>query len=612
MQTEKFEFQAEMRQLMHLIIHSLYTHKEVFLREVISNSSDALNKLRVEKAKGESSIASPDLPLQIKIEADKDKKQLVISDTGIGMTKEELVNRLGMIAGSGTREFLQAAAENKGKMDANLIGQFGVGFYAVFMVAERVTVDSRPANPDEKAHTWISDGEGEFTVVESAKQDRGTTITLTLREDDLEFADDMRIKQIIKKYSNFVDFPIVVGDDQENNVGALWHRPKEEVTEEEWNEFYKFVSSDYREPLDRLLISIEGRVNFKAVVFIPAEAPPALYRLEDRKSLHLYTNRVFIQDDATEILPEYLSFVKGIVDTEDLPLNVSREVTQNSPIMVKMRELLTTKILGHLKSMLNKDREKYTAFFQQFGGLFKTGLNSEFTHRDKMLDLLMYETQHSEPGQLQTLQEIIDSSPEDQDQIVYVTAESRKAALQDPYIEAFDKKGWTVVLLTDPVDAFTTTQIGEYKEYKVVAAEHATLAEHEVSEEQTQELEGVVAKFKAVLGEEVADVQLGTSLVSAAVSLKVAPDGMDRRMEQMMKAMDKNFTGGQRVLEINPDHPLIVTIKDALNNDEQNGTIDALIQQLYLMSRLNDGNFDRVGETVSGITELLTASIASK
>ena len=352
-QKKRYKYKAEMKQLLHLIVHSLYTHKEIFLRELISNASDALNKARF-RGLTDKNMLSKDQPLQIKISADLDNKKLIIEDTGIGMTEEDLNKRLGTIASSGTRAFLEQMKDTNKPADGNMIGQFGVGFYAVFMVADEVTVETRFADADSKGFRWVSNGEGSFTIQEIDKPERGTRIILSLKEDADEFARDYRVKQIIQKYSNFVDFPIYLEDEQVNTVKALWHKSKSDITDEDLEEFYKFISNDYTAPLGHLHLQLEGRVNFKSLMFIPEKAPPSLFRDAEQKTLHLYANNVFIQEDCKELLPDYLRFVQGVVDTEDLPLNVSREVTQNSPVMAKIKQILTGKILGLLENWATK------------------------------------------------------------------------------------------------------------------------------------------------------------------------------------------------------------------------------------------------------------------
>ena len=456
--SEQFEFKAEMKKLLHLIVHSLYTHPEIFLRELISNSSDALNKVRFQSLT-DKKILDPKTDLKISIIIDEKKRQFSIEDSGIGMTKDELLNELGTVAHSGTLDFLEKVQKEKKAVDGNLIGQFGVGFYSVFMVTDEVVVETRHANQDSKGYRWTSKGEGTFTIEEIERKERGTKISFSLKEDAAEFAEEYRVKEIIKKYSNFVDFPIYVGKEQVNRVTALWQQSKSEIKIEELEEFYKFLSNDFTAPLGHLHISIEGVVNFKALVFIPETAPPTFYREDLEKTLHLYSNKIFIQDNAKELIPEYLRFLKGVVDTEDLPLNVSREWIQSSPVITKIKNTLVTKILGFLEDWTKTEPEKYRKFYQNFGPLFKTGVNSDFTNRDKIIDLLRFETTTTEPDQYTSLKNYVSRMKENQKEIYYLSGENREIIKRNPNLEYFRKNDIEVLLLTDPADIFIIPSI---------------------------------------------------------------------------------------------------------------------------------------------------------
>ncbi|NNF03176.1 MAG: molecular chaperone HtpG, partial [Rhodothermales bacterium] len=394
-QPETFEYRAEMKQLLHLIIHSLYTHEEIFLRELISNASDALNKLRF-RMLTDRDVVDADAERRIDIKLDKNRNTLTVSDTGIGMTRQDLIDRIGTVASSGTLEFVKELKEQDGPVDGQLIGQFGVGFYSAFMVADEISIETRHADPDSTGLRWHSDGGGSYTIEETDRIERGTTITLHLTEDKTDFAEEWRVRQIVRKYSNFVDWPIYLDGERANTVEALWHKPKGEIEDEDLDEFYKFISSDTEAPLGHLHLEIEGVVAFRAVLFIPKKAPRDLFREDADRGLHLYSRKVFIRDDCKDLLPDYLRFVRGVVDTEDLPLNVSREQTQSSPVMAKIRKILTGKVLGMLEEWALDNSgghsERYADFFSEFGTLFKTGLTSDFAHRDELLELIRYES----------------------------------------------------------------------------------------------------------------------------------------------------------------------------------------------------------------------------
>jgi len=472
--TETFEYRAEMKQLLHLIVHSLYTHKEIFLRELVSNSSDALNKIKFQLLT-DSDVLDPEAGRRIDIRGDKNENTLTITDTGIGMSKEDLVERIGTVASSGTVAFVEQMRESGKPIDAQMIGQFGVGFYSAFMVADKITIETRNAELDGAAYRWTSDGGGSYTIEEIEKTDRGTSVILHLKEDESEFAEAWRLKDVIRKYSNFVDFPIHVDDEQVNTVKALWHRNRDDIKDEELSEFYKFISNDYGDPLGHIHLHIEGRVSFRAVLFVPAHATQSMYREDSEYGLHLYSSNVFIQDDCKSLLPDYMRFIRGVVDTEDLPLNVSREVTQNSPVMAKIQQILTGKILGMLAEWSLDDPEKYDTFFKEFGSLFKTGLGSDFSNRDELIELLRYESTNTESGKTASLSQYVDRMQSGQTEIYYLLGNDRISAEANPNLEYFRKNDLEVLLLIDPVDVFTISSVSKYKDHNVTSIERAEL-----------------------------------------------------------------------------------------------------------------------------------------
>ena len=602
-QTQSYEFKAEMKQLLNLIIHSLYTHPEVFLRELVSNSSDALNKVRFRKLT-DTNIIDPDDELRIDIKVDKEEQTIEISDNGIGMTQEDLVSRLGTIASSGTLDFIKNIKKEDGKIDANLIGQFGVGFYSVFMVTEEVTVETRNAENDSQAFRWISFGEDNFTIEEIEKEKRGTSIKFKLKEEYKEFAEDWKINSTIQKYSNFVDFPVYVNDEKVNTVDAIWQRKKDDITDEEYNEFYKFVSGDFSDPSERLHINIEGNINFKAIVYLPENAPPTLLSQENQKSLHLYSNRVFIQDDA-DLLPDYLRFLKGVVDTEDLPLNVSREVTQNSPVLAKIKNILTKKILDWLTDLANKDSDKYTKFYKNFGPLFKLGSNSDFTNKEKILPLLRFESTNTKNGEFTDLEAYITKAGEEQKEIFYVSGQSRESLERNPNLEYFKKNEIEVLLLIDPSDVFTVPYLGAFKEKLFTPIDKADIKDSKEENEENKiedEQKGSLIKvFKDTLQDKIEDVIESKRLVDSPVTLVSGKQGLDPQMEKMMKMMDKNFQSSKKILEINLSHPLIKNLSKM--NLESGSTVDLrnAIEQLYESAQLLEGELQNPAEFVSRI-----------
>ncbi len=605
---QEFEYKAEMKQLLHLIVHSLYTHRDIFLRELISNASDALNKVRFRQLT-DKNVLDPEADYEIRIEVDEKEKTFSIEDTGIGMTRDDLINEIGTVASSGTLEFVKKMQEEGKPLDGNLIGQFGVGFYSVFMVTDKVTIETRHADPDSRGYRWVSDGQGTFTIEEIEKSNRGTKISFTFKDDAAEFASADRIKEIIKKYSNFVDFPIYVNGQKVNTIEALWHKPKDQISEEELTEFYKFLTNDFNPPLAHLHLSIEGAVNFKALIFIPETAPPLFIRETFKKSLHLYSNKVFITDESEELLPEYLRFVKGVVDTEDLPLNVSREVTQSSPVTAKIRNVLTGKILGFLEELAQNEPAKYEKFYKNFGPLFKTGVNTDFTNRDKIINLLRFETTKTGKGELISLKDYVQRMKDDQKGIYYLSGETREEVENNPNLEYFKKNDIEVLLLTEPVDVFVVPGIGEYEKKPLISIEKADLdlKKDERDDEKlgTALAEGLMKIIKETLGDKVEDVIESKRLVDSPVTLVVGKEGLDRQMEKMMKMMNRDYTGSKKILEVNLSHPLIKNLARLNLGDSSHPLLRKCILQLYEGALLIEGNLTNPNEFVKRMTEIM-------
>lgn len=591
MTVEKYEFKADMKQLLHIIIHSLYTHPEIFLRELISNASDALNKLRILRLTN-SNIISPDEELKIIIELDRDNHIFSIEDTGIGMTKDDLIYQLGTIASSGTLNFIQKLKEQKGQIDFNLIGQFGVGFYSVFMVTDEVTIETLYAEEGSKAWKWVSTGTEDFTISPSDRKKRGTKISFKLKDEFKEFAEEWKVKDILNKYSNFVDFPIYIGNERVNKVEALWHKKKEDVSDEELFEFYKFITGDYAKPLGHLFLNIEGNVNFKAILFIPETPPNTFFGDLREKTVHLYSNKVFIRDDDKEILPEYLRFVKGVVDTEDLPLNVSREVTQSSPVMAKIRNILTSRILGLLEDWAEKDKDKYYKFYKNFGSIFKTGINTDFSNKNRIIELLRFDSSALPRGEMTSLKEYVERMKPGQNEIYYISGAHIDIVEKNPNLEYFKKHNIEVLYLTDTIDIFTIPYIREYNGKKLKSIEKADIkieatdeTKTKISEEQKNQL---IERFKQVLADKIENVLPSARLVDSPVTLVVGEQGLDPQLEKIMQVMDKDFTVSKRILEINLSHPIILNLSKQLENNNTE-IVDNAINQLYEGALLIEG-----------------------
>jgi len=606
---EVHEFKAEMKQLLHLIIHSLYTHEEIFLRELISNASDALNKIRF-RMLTDRDVVDADAEQRIDISLNKNDNTLVLRDTGVGMTRDDLLKRIGTVASSGTLEFVQELKKQDGPVDASMIGQFGVGFYSAFMVADTITVDTRHADKDSQGLRWTSDGGGSYTIEETDRTERGTTITLHLKEDKGEFAEEWHVKSIIRKYSNFVDFPVHVEGELVNTVDALWYKSKSDVTDEQLTEFYKFVSNDTDEPLGHLQLSLEGVVSFKALLFIPKKAPRGMFHEDYKYGVHLHSSKVFIQDDAKNLLPDWCRFVKGVVDTEDLPLNVSREITQNSPVLAKIRKILTGKILGMLESWAETEPEKFATFSKEFGPLFKSGIQFEFEHRDQMIELFRFESSIKESGEWTGFAAYVDRKPSDQDKIYYVLADGRDAALRNPNMEYFTANDMEVLLMTEPVDAFIMPGIPKYKDFDLVSIESSDLKLDKKKKGGLKkgETKKLVERFKDVLGDRVEDVRSSDRLVDSAVTLVTGTAGMDAQMERMMRMMDDSFTGSKKVLEVNTSHPLIKNLSALGDKPDSDAQISDAIEQLYEAALLLEGSLENPADFVRRMTAFMEQS----
>lgn len=608
---QQFEFKAEMKQLLHLIVNSLYTNPEVFLRELVSNASDALNKLRFMQVTGEN-VHSPKLPLRIRIEVDEKEKLFSIDDTGTGMGFDDLTERLGTVASSGTMDFLRKLKENKSTLDGNLIGQFGVGFYSSFMVTDEITVQTRHADPEGESLCWVSDGKGTYHIETGTRVERGTRISFRLKEEHAGFASPERIRQLIRKYSNFVDYTIEVNGEEVNSRGAIWHKNRQEVTDEEKAEFFKFLTNESEEPLDSLHLALEGRINFKAMLFVPKKAGHDFYRMEEFKSLQLYSNRVFVQDDCRDLLPEYLRFAEGVVDSEDLPLNVSREVTQHSPVMAKIRGVLVNKILGLIESWVDDEPEKFRTFYREFGALFKSGINTDFANRDRLIELLRFHTTKSagqEASPLVSLKQYVDRMGDDQKEIYYLSGDNVGELQRDPRLEYFRKKEIEVLLLDDPVDAFIVPGLGSYGEKPLKSIEKADLdfKDDDTGEEKKisgEALSALLRVFRDVTGDRVEKVTASRRLVDSAVTLTIGKEGLDSHLERIMKMMDQGAGPGKRVFEINPSHPLIINLSRMLHEGKEE-TVRLVALQLYEAALLMQGDLSSPNEFVKRMTDVM-------
>ena len=567
---ETLGFQTEVRQLLQLMIRSLYSNKEIFLRELISNASDAADKLRFE------SLASPELSgndtdLSIRIELDKDKRQLSIIDNGIGMSRDELVDNLGTIARSGTAEFLQKMTGDE-KHDAQLIGQFGVGFYSSFIAADKVTVETRRAGLSESdAVRWESDGQGEFSIEMIERAERGTCVMLHLKEDQAEFAEPFRIESLIRKYSDHIGFPVsllVVGGEDEdaklvNSATALWTRPRSDITDEEYKEFFKYLSHDFADPLAWSHNRVEGKREYTSLLYIPAAAPFDLWNREAPRGLKLYVQRVFIMDEAEQFLPLYLRFIKGVVDSSDLPLNVSRELLQQNPELVAMRSALTRRVLDMLEKMASSNSDDYQTVWREFGQVLKEGVIEDHANKDKLAKLLRFATTHSgNDTQDQSLEDYVGRAGPGQDKIYFILADNYETATSSPHLEQLRKRGIEVLLLTDRIDPWLADGLAEFDGKALVDVARSALDLPEgddkaVQDEVEDEHEALLEKIKTALSDRVDAVKVSRRLVDSSACVVAGDDDLNPQLRRMLEASGQAIPASKPILEINVEHPLV-------------------------------------------------------
>ena len=596
----KREFQTEVNQLLHLIVHSLYSHPEIFLRELISNSSDALDKLRHLTLVDEAFKALPFNP-RIDLELDEENKTLTISDTGIGMNEEDLVSHLGTIARSGTKSFLSQLSGDA-KRDSNLIGQFGVGFYSAFMVADRIEVVSRKAGED-KAWRWVSDGKTGFDIEQAERSVAGTTVLLHFNEEGKQYANSWRLQEIVKKYSNHIAFPIFLTYDksewnpdekksvktrtteQVNAASALWRRPKSEITEEDYKELYKSITGDSQDPLFWFHTKAEGTLEYTTLFYIPSKAPLDLYHAEYKVGVKLYVKRVFIMDDARELLPPYLRFVRGIIDSEDLPLNISREILQQNRILLSIRTASVKKILSELKNIAATEPEKYLEFIAEYNRPLKEGLYGDFANRETLLDLIRFKSTKVEG--LTSLAEVKSRMKEGQKSIYYITGGGESLLRTSPLLEIYKKKELEVLILDDEIDEIIFSGVDKYGDIDLKAVNKTSTSEDlkdEAEPDKADTLKPLLDKLKATLGDRVKDVRASVRLADSPSCIVTDEEEPSMQMQQMLRAMgQKDIPAPKPTLEINPDHEivkkLLVRTDDAVAED----AVWLLLDQALLM-----------------------------
>jgi molecular chaperone HtpG len=629
------EFKTEVKQLLDLMIHSLYSHKEIFLRELVSNASDAIDKVRYE-ALTNSSVTEGDSELKIKIIPDKDAGTLTISDNGIGMTKDEIIELLGTIAHSGTKEFMAALQSKEVKENPELIGQFGVGFYSSFMVADSVTVITRKAGQkDQKAVQWESTGDGFYSIDDVDKEGKGTDIILHLKEDEKKYLEEWEIRSVISKYSDYIEHPVVMDVEREkdgekegekikvkeeeklNSQKAIWLKDKSSIKDSEYNEFYKHISHDFSDPAKVLHYKAEGTSEFNALLYIPSKVPMDIFYKEYQIGPALYVKRVQIMDHCEQLLPIYLRFVKGVVDSSDLPLNVSRELLQNNRQIEIINKSVTKKVLDTLADMKKKDYENYILFFNEFGRVLKEGIHYDFERKEAISDLLLFYATSKTDGTYTTLQDYVDNMKEGQEDIYYITGSSREDVMKSPYIEAFKEKGYDVLIMLEEVDDVIMSSLGEFKGKKIQSVIKGDIDLDKTSEEDKKEaekkLETLIALIKEQLKDDVSDVRLSGRLKDTACCLVAQEGGMDPQMEKLMKQMGQQMPENKRILELNPKHPLFEAMNSIFEKDQKAVALEEYITLLYNQALLLEGSKPKdPAAFASAVTRLMVKDAESK
>jgi molecular chaperone HtpG len=596
---ETLGFQTEVNQLLDLMIHSLYSNKEIFLRELVSNAADAADKLRFE-AISDDALYEGDSDLNIHIDYDKNARTITVTDNGIGMNRQEVIEHIGTIAKSGTKQFFNSLTGDQAK-DAQLIGQFGVGFYSSFIVADKVTLTSRRAGlTAEHGVRWESTGKGDYTLETVARPERGTEVVLHLKKDEDEFLDGYRLRHIIKKYSDHITLPIIMKaegekaeDETVNSASALWARPKNEIEEEEYNEFYKHVGHDFEDPLAYVHSRVEGKQEYTSLLFIPARAPFDLWDRDSKHGIKLYVRRVFIMDDAEQLMPNYLRFVRGVIDSNDLPLNVSREILQHSKDIDAMRAGSTKKVLGLLENLVKNETDKYSRFWKEFGRVIKEGIVEDTANRDQIAKLLRFSSSQSDgDAQDVALADYVGRMKPDQDKIYYLTAESYSAAKNSPHLEIFNKNNIEVLLLHDRIDEWVVNHLTEFdgKELQSITRGDLDLGklteqEDKNKEETETQYKELIERMQNTLDDRIKAVRISHRLTSSPACLVADSSDMGSNMERILKEAGHSVSTSKKILEINPEHPLV----SRLNDETESERFDDLSHVLFDQALLAEG-----------------------
>jgi HSP90 family molecular chaperone len=609
-EAQSFHFKAETKQLLNILIHSLYKDREVFLRELLSNASDALNHLRFEMVTNQD-VLDPAAELAIRIKVDRDARMLTIQDTGIGMTRDEIIENLGTIAQSGARKFLEASKQASADL-TQVIGQFGVGFYSVFMVAEWVRVTSRSYKPEEKAVSWDATGEDDYQVSPAEMDERGTKVEIKLKEDAVEFADEYRIKNIIHKHSEYIGFPIYVGDETQpvNKQTSIWRMSKQSVTPEQYKDFYKQLTLDFEDPLLHTHMITDAPVQLYALLYVPGKSDRGLFSLRREDGLKLYSRNILIDEYNKDLLPEHLRFVQGVVDSEDLPLNVSRETVQATGLMARLKKVITGQIMKELENLAKNDPEKYQTFWQEFGVYLKQGVATLPMESESIFPLLRFKT-NLHPDSWSSLEDYVGRIKSDQKLIYFIVGEDPKSVLRSPHLDYFQRQGTEVLLLTEPMDSFMLMGLHKYKDFELKNVAQAEISEEPAESEKPEKIaeadfSKLVERFKQVLGERVADVRASNRLSQSVARLADSDGALNPELQRVYKYLGKEYEVPKKILELNPSHPIL---KKLVELDSSSELQTLIIEQIYDSALLVEGLHPDPSSIASRVQQIIEAAL---
>jgi len=609
-EAQSFHFKAETKQLLNILIHSLYKDREVFLRELLSNASDALNRLRFEMVTNQN-VLDPAVELAIHLKVDKDARMLTLQDTGIGMTQEEIIENLGTIAQSGARKFLEASKDKSTDL-TQVIGQFGVGFYSVFMVADWVRVTSRSYRPDAKAVSWYATGEDNYEVGRTEMTERGTKVEIKLKEDASEFADEYRLKNIIHKHSEYIGFPIYVGEDKQpvNKQTSIWRTSKQSVTEEQHKDFYKQLTLDFEDPLLHIHVVTDAPVQLYALLYVPGKGERGMFSPRREDGLKLYSRNILIDEYNKDLLPEHLRFVQGVVDSEDLPLNVSRETVQATGLMARLKKVVTGQVMKELESLAKNDPEKYQTFWKEFGVYLKQGVASSPVETESIQPLLRFKT-NTQPETWSSLEDYVARMKPEQKVIYYIVGEDPKSILRSPHLDYFQSQDTEVLLLTEPMDSFMLMGLHKYKDYELQNVAQAEIPERAKEGEEPEQIPEadfgkLIERFKQVLGERVTDVRASNRLSQSVARLADADGTLNPELQRVYRYLGKEYEIPKKVLELNPSHTIL---KKLLEMDSASELQTLIIEQIYDSALLVEGIHPDPSSMASRVQQIIEAAL---